>query len=228
MSKILIVEDDLNLGTSLASMLEMQEHRVLYLSDGETAVAESESFQPDIVLLDIMLNNDMDGFDIAREIRTKSNTPIIFITSREGNEDFRTGFGIDNTDYIRKPFKMMEVIVRINSMLDRQHKTIVYDNAYHIGNLAFFPGEQSLSISREKIRLTNYETAVLALLCKNIGHFVSRKDIITHVWKENDHKQKEGSLNNIVSNLRKYIEKDADQVELETRFKLGVRIVLKS
>ena len=94
MKKILVVEDDLNLGTALVGFLEMQKYEVYYVSNGDEAIAEFQQFSPDLVTLDVMLNCSIDGFEIARKIRKFSDVPIIFTTSRDGNEDYEIGFGI--------------------------------------------------------------------------------------------------------------------------------------
>lgn len=221
MDKVLVIEDDLNLGTTLAGVLETQNFDVKYLSSGLEALAEFEKFQPDVVLLDVMLNEELDGFDIGRQIRGISNVPIVFTTSRDGNSDFVDGFSIGNTDYIRKPYRMMEVMVRVEKMLASRKKK----EAFLLGNFSFFPGERSLRYHSDDIHLNNYESAVLNLLCENVGSFVTRAWIIREVWGELDPKLKEGSLNNIVYNLRRYLQKD-DKVSLVTQVGLGVKLQL--
>jgi len=222
MKKILIVEDDLNLGTTLAGVLESQSYIVRYLSSGKTVLNELQTFEPDIIILDVILNEELDGFDISKQIRSVYKTPILFATSRDGNDDFINGFSLDNTDYVRKPYKVMEVMKRIEKLLEIQTKK----ESFSIGHFNFFPDEQSLKYDYGNISLNNYESAVLSLLCKNIGNFISRKTIIQVVWNLEDPKLKDASLNNIVTNLRKHLKKD-NNVLLETRMGLGVRLVLK-
>jgi len=222
MKKILIVEDDLNLGTTLAGVLESQSYKVHYLSSGKTVMNELKTFEPDIIILDIMLNEEQDGFDISKQIRSISKTPVLFTTSRDGNDDFINGFSMDNTDYVRKPYKVMEVLKRIEKLLEIQTKK----ESFTIGHFSFFPCEQSLKYDCGNINLNNYESAVLSLLCKNTGNFISKKTITEVVWNETDPKLKEGSLNNILTNLRKHLKKD-NSVLLETRMGLGISLILK-
>jgi two-component system, OmpR family, response regulator TrcR len=219
--KILIIEDDINLGTPLAGALEMQGFEVLYLTGGENALHEIQNFQPNIVLLDVMLNEDLDGFDIGRRIRNVSKVPIMFTTSRDGNEDFVAGFSIENTDYVRKPYKLMEVIMRIEKMLVSQNRK----KSYSLGCYTFFPCERTLKYDCGTIELNNYESAVLNVLCENINSYISREDIIEAVWNEKESKLKQGSLNNIISNLRKYIQQD-NHISLNTKIGLGVKLML--
>lgn len=225
MHKVLIVEDDVNLGTPLAGVLEAQNFKVVYLTSGETAIEVLREFKPDIVLLDVVLNGSVDGFDIGKAIRMESRVPIIFTTSRDGNDDFKAGFGLENSDYVKKPYKLMEVLLRVNSMLTRQEHVNIIDNAYQIGNLTFLPGEQSINYSFERIHLNYYESAVMTMLCQNIGKYVSKTAIINHVWNEKDPKLKEGSLNNVLSNIRKYIEID-NRIKIDSKIKLGVKLTI--
>jgi DNA-binding response OmpR family regulator len=222
MKKILIVEDDVNLGTPLQGALQAQKYNVLYLTGGEKVMEELHAFQPDIVLLDVMLNEEKDGFEISREIRSVSKVPILFTTSREGNDDIEAGFNIGNSDYVRKPYRLIEVGKRIEKMLATHSR----EQSFRFGHFTFFPVERSLKYDCSNIHLNNYESAVLTILCENPGVFIKRSTIIEMVWNEKDSKIKEGSLNNIVSNLRKYLQKD-NQIELETKIGLGIRMVLK-
>ena len=135
MKKILIVEDDLNLGTTLTGVLESQSYKVHYLSSGKTVLNDLQKFEPDLIILDVMLDEELDGFDISKQIRSISKTPVLFTTSRDGNDDFITGFSIDNSDYVRKPYKVMEVLKRIEKMLDIQTKKRII----HYWSFQLFP-----------------------------------------------------------------------------------------
>lgn len=224
MKKILVVEDDLNLGTALAGFLEMQKYEVLYVSNGDEAVAEFQRFEPDLVTLDVMLNCSIDGFGIAKQIRKFSNTPVIFTTSRDGNEDYETGFGIENSDYVRKPYRLVELMLRINKMVEAEmHSSSVVDNQFKIGRFKFFPDEQSLKFDKGDIHLNHLDSVVLALLCRNKGVFMSREDIIKIVWQVEDTSIKEAALYNSISRLKKYLFND-DQVKIENKIRLGIRL----
>jgi len=226
MKKILIVEDDVNLGLPLTGALEMHNYKVSYLINGENAMEEFRNFNPDLVILDVILNGESDGFDIAKLIRRESDVPILFTTSRDGNEDFEMGFSIENTDYVRKPYRLMEVTLRIENLLYKQENGTQKKDLYQIGNIRFFPGEQLLLYESEKIHLNNYESAVLALLCKNRNVFVSRQKIIEDVWKVKESGLKERSLNNMLTNLRKYLSRDS-RILMESIIKLGIRLTVK-
>ncbi|MDD2285768.1 MAG: response regulator transcription factor [Paludibacter sp.] len=224
MKKILVVEDDLNLGTALVGFLEMQKYEVQYVSNGEEAIAEFQQFSPDLVTMDVMLNCSIDGFEIARRIRKFSDVPIIFTTSRDGNEDYEIGFGIENSDYVRKPYRLVELMLRINKMVEAEiNSSAVVDNQFRIGRFKFFPDEQSLKFDKGDIHLNHLDSVVLALLCRNKGNFMSREEIIKVVWQVDDTSSKEAALYNSISRLKKYLYND-DQVKIENKIRLGIRI----
>lgn len=224
MKKILVVEDDLNLGTALVGFLEMQKYEVLYVSNGDEAISEFQRFAPDLVTLDVMLNCSIDGFGIAKQIRKFSNTPIIFTTSRDGNEDYETGFGIENSDYVRKPYRLVELMLRINKMVEAEMiSSSAVDNQFRIGRFKFYPDEQSLKFDKGDIHLNHLDTVVLALLCRNKGNFMTREEIIKIVWQVNEPALKEAALYNSISRLKKYLYND-DQVKIENKIRLGIRL----
>lgn len=224
MKKILVVEDDLNLGTALVGFLEMQKYEVLYVSNGDEAIAEFQRFAPDLVTLDVMLNCSIDGFGIAKQIRKFSNTPIIFTTSRDGNEDYETGFGIENSDYVRKPYRLVELMLRINKMVEAEMmSSSVADNQFRIGRFKFYPDEQSLKFDKGDIHLNHLDTVVLALLCRNKGNYMTREEIIKIVWQVSEPALKEAALYNSISRLKKYLYND-DQVKIENKIRLGIRL----
>lgn len=226
MKKILIVEDDLNLGTTLTDALEMQGFKVLYLPTDEGVISKFKTFQPDIVILDVMLNGKLDGFEIAKLIRDENNTPILFTTSCDGQEDFQKGFSVNNSDYVRKPYRLVEILLRLEKLMSTPKLIDRDTEPFLLGNFSFFPNEQALKYECEKIHLNKIETAVLDILCKNTNVFISRKEIVMAVWSEHDPLCKEGSLNNIISNLRKYLQQD-NRIILESRVGMGVRLLFK-
>lgn len=118
MKKVLIVEDDVNLGKTLAVMLEVKK-MVVHYSDGyDDVLSTLNQFNPDIILMDIMLPGDEDGFKIAGKIRKSKNpVPIIFITSLDGMPVMKKAFSFENVDYINKPFRVQEVLSRMDKLL---------------------------------------------------------------------------------------------------------------
>lgn len=229
MKKILVVEDDMNLGTALVGFLEMQKYDVKYVSDGDIAVQEIRQFEPDLITMDVMLNASVDGFTIAKQVRRFSNVPIIFTTSRDGNEDYETGFGIENSDYVRKPYRLVELMLRINKMVEAEMQQSIAsasssDLQYRIGRFKFFPEEQSLKFDKGDIHLNHLDSVVLALLCRNKGNFMSREEIIKIVWQVPNPASKEAALYNSISRLKKYLYND-EFIKIENKIRLGIRLI---
>ena len=117
-------------------------------------------------------------------------------------------------------------MARINNILKRV-KTVSDDAPVHLGDFWFYPQERSLKYECDHIRLNNMENEVLQLLYRHLGQFVTRDEIVKHVWGNEDLKLKEGSLNNTLSRLRKYLDKDA-RVAIVTRSTLGVKLMIES
>ncbi|MDD4428228.1 MAG: response regulator transcription factor [Paludibacter sp.] len=227
MKKVLIVEDDINLGTTLAGTLEIKNLQVRY-SDGNDDVLDTFSqFKPDIILMDVLLPHNQNGFEIAERIRRRKNhVPIIFITSLEGADAMKKAFSFDNSDYINKPFRMQEVLLRMNNLLSKQYRFNLTDNFFQIGETMFFPEEQLLRRGTKRIHLNKYQTLVLVVLCNSQDTFLSRSEIIQEVWRVDDCRLKENSLNNVLSGLRKYFTDDP-RVEISSVMKLGVKLYIE-
>ena len=225
MKKILLIEDDINLGTTLMGALEMMDYKVRHIFNGENIIAELTDFQPELFLLDVNLNSKLDGFDIGKLIREKYQTPIIFTTSRDESEDLKNGFSIGNTDYVRKPYRIMEIEMRIKNLLSKQ-PGYEKEASFQFGDFGFYPDEQSIKYESTKFHLNNYETAVLDLLCQNKNTFISKQKIIQLIWNCDQPKLKTGTLDNVLSSLRKYL-KPGTTIELECRVGLGVKLTTK-
>lgn len=223
MKKVLIVEDDMNLGTSLASILQMHQYSTRHTLTGKNIMDVLGEFKPDMILMDVMLGEAKDGFDLSREIRETEAVPIIFTTSRDGNDDFKAGFAIGNTDYIRKPYNVQEVLSRMELLLSKQSKDTSSMEIFRLGSFSFKPAERSLQSYSKEIHLSNYENAVLLVLCRHINTFVSRGFIIQSVWNDRDPNSKRDSLNNILTALRKHIRQD-QSLQIESKIKLGIRL----
>lgn len=225
MKKILLAEDDANLAFMLTDGLENEGFEVLHVPDGESTIDKTATFQPDIVLLDVNLKGAMTGFEVSKKIRLTSQVPVIFITARTQIEDMQEGYKIGNVDYLKKPFGIRELILRINELLARSALKNQDNEPKYIGNFLFSVDEQYLQLSVEKIRLQKNEAAVLSLLFDNKGKVTPKKEILETVWDEPDLKGKEASLNNILSSLRSKLSSD-NRVCIETIPKTGYRLVV--
>ncbi|GAB1416919.1 response regulator transcription factor [Paludibacter sp.] len=227
MKKVLIVEDDRNLGTTLMGILEVSDLNVHYSEGTENVTETIIQHKPDIILMDVLLPNQNNGFKIVEQIRRKKiQTPVLFITSLEGSSAIKRAFSFKNTDYVNKPFKVREVILRVQNMLTKQYSYNLTENNYKLGSSLFYPGERMLVRGTERLRLSIYQTKVLSLLIRNKDSFVKRAEIIHEVWDVNDCSAKKNSLNNVICSLRKFFADDPS-VTIISVIKLGVRLTIR-
>ncbi len=223
--KILYVEDELFLGKIVKESLETRGFEVIMESDGAKATALFKKAMPDVCVLDIMLPNK-DGFTIADEIRDlNEEVPIIFLTAKTQTEDVVKGFTLGGNDYIRKPFSMEELIVRIQHVL--RHKTgpsqkIVGDTV-SIGKYNFQLNRQVLSNGKEERKLSYRENELLKLLYENRDKIIDRKDILNLLWG-NDSFFNSRNLDVYITKLRSYLKEDPS-LEIITIKGIGYRFV---
>lgn len=223
-TRILLVEDDTNLGFLLVSYLETNGFDVKLCPDGEAGLVAFKNHDFDFCLLDVMLPK-LDGFELAKAIREISEiVPIIMLTARAGDEDKIRGFNIGVDDYVTKPFNEEELVCRIKAILCRVQMTLkveaVDEPEYKIGEYAFVWKDRVLIGDSEQRRLTKTESDILQILCRSMNSVVSRKEIMEQVWGEDDYFVGR-SLDVFVSKLRKYIGDDSN-VNIETIPKLGL------
>ncbi len=205
--KVLLVEDDLNLGFVTKDNIETSGYEVTHAEDGEQGWKAFNDNTFDLCLLDIMLPN-MDGFELARKIRTRDEfVPIIFLTARGMDEDKWKGFEIGGDDYITKPFTVKELLYRIAVFMRRKSDRPALSQLVQIGGYAFDPHNLRLTFNKEEMNLTEMEGAILKMLCAAQGSLVKREEILIEVWGENDY-FKGRSLDVFISRLRKYLRHD--------------------
>ncbi len=207
-TRILFVEDDLNLGFLTMEFLEAEGFDVKLCKNGESGYTAFMEHLFDICILDIMLPK-MDGFQLAEKIhKVNSDIPIIFLTAKNLKGDKFKGFNLGADDYITKPFDEEELLWRINAILNRSGK-ITKDTKTEIaiGRYCFEPQNQLLVIDQKEQRLTERETKVLELLCKNKGNITRREVLLENIWGENDYFAGR-SLDVFIAKLRKYLKID--------------------
>lgn len=223
--KILYVEDELFLGKIVKESLESRNFEVVMESDGGKAVQVYKNTNPDICVLDIMLPNK-DGFAIADEIRLlNEEVPIIFLTAKTQTEDVVKGFAQGGNDYIRKPFSMEELIVRIQNALrnkSNEPKKITGESV-SIGNYTFQLNRQILNDGKEDRKLSYRESELLKLLYQNRDKIIDRKDILNLLWG-NDNFFNSRNLDVYITKLRSYLKADP-ALEIITIKGIGYRFV---
>lgn len=208
--RILLVEDDKNLGIVISDFLEMSDYQVVHMENGQDGLHEFLKGSYDLVLLDIMLPL-IDGFTVAEEIRKHNcEVPIVFMTARVMKEDRIRGFRIGADDYISKPFSTEELKLRINAILRRVNnrpEISVKSAQYQLGNYTFdFPNHLLSHASGHK-RLTKREAELLHLLCLNKNQILRRDVALKTIWGEDDYFMGR-SMDVYITKLRKMLSED--------------------
>lgn len=225
-TKVLFVEDEQSLGLIVKESLETRDFDVRYCQDGKAGLQAFHEFKPDICLLDIMMP-EKDGFTLAQEIRrTDSTTPIIFLTARSQTVDVVKGFEIGGNDYIKKPFSIEELIVRIKARLTDPAITLKLDDdadLYSIGNYQFDYKKQTLQLRGDLIKLTHREAEILKLLCINRNQVVERALVLKKVWGD-DNFFNARSMDVFITKLRKHLQGDPG-IEIMNVRGIGYKLV---
>ena len=224
-TKLLYVEDETFLGKIVKESLESRGFQVFMETDGSKAFSAFKHNQPDVCVLDVMLPNK-DGFAIADEIReVDGEVPIIFLTAKTQTEDVVKGFKMGGNDYIRKPFSMEELIVRIDNVLRKKSNGTDKSNAdvVTIGNYQFHINRQLLKTATEEKKLSFRESELLKLLYSNRDKIIDRKDILNLLWG-NDSFFNSRNLDVYIARLRGYL-KDDPSLEIITIKGIGYRFI---
>ncbi len=206
--KILLAEDEEALGTIVRESLETRGFEVLYCKDGVEAKEKYQIHRPELLVLDVMMPKK-DGFTLVQEIRQQDQfIPIIFLTAKSRTEDVVEGFGYGANDYLKKPFSMEELIVRINALLGAKRLTKGGSKEpIEIGKYSFDPQKQLLSLNSQEQLLTNRESELLHALIQNKNQLTDRKEILTTLWGSDDFFNAR-SMDVFISKLRKRLSDD--------------------
>ena len=227
-TKILYVEDETFLGKIVKESLESRGFSVIMESDGNKALPAFERTSPDVCVLDVMLPNK-DGFVIADEIReVNEDVPIIFLTAKTQTEDVVKGFTMGGNDYIRKPFSMEELIVRIQNVLKKRtdHAEKLTSDVISVGKYQFHLGRQLLKNGNEERKLSFRETELLKILYANREKIIDRKDILNVLWG-NDSFFNSRNLDVYIARLRGYLKEDSS-LEILTIKGIGYRFIIEN
>ncbi|SNR75059.1 response regulator transcription factor [Lutibacter flavus] len=204
--KILLAEDEPSLGQIIKESLETRNFEVLLCSDGVEAYKTYKTESPLLLVLDVMMPKK-DGFTLAKEIRLEdSDIPIIFLTAKSLTEDVVQGFNLGGNDYLKKPFSMEELIVRINALLKR-NKTENSPNPMQLGKFIFNLKNQTLQIDSDIESLTHREAHLLYHLVKNKNQVLERSFILKKLWGDDDFFNAR-SMDVFITKLRKKLKDD--------------------
>lgn len=222
--KILYVEDDETLGFLTADSLENQ-YEVTHFTNGQSGFDAFCNDDFDLCILDVMLP-DMDGFEIATQIRKRNQEiPIIFLSAKTMKEDRIKGLKLGADDYLVKPYSMEELTLKIEVFLNRSQKTSSKNNTtYLIGSFEFDPTNYCVSKGKEVTNLTEREAALLKLFLDNKNTVLKREKILMELWGTDDYFMGR-SLDVFISRLRK-IFKDEPNIRIENIPRVGFKLLI--
>jgi DNA-binding response OmpR family regulator len=208
-TKILLAEDDSNLGNLLRNYLTAKNYETTLFINGGLALEAFSTGYYGLCILDIMMP-EMDGLTLAKEIRlTSPEIPIIFLTAKNQKEDIIEGFKSGADDYITKPFSMEELLYRIEAILRRTANTSINkkEESYVIGGYVFNSLKQLLVFKDHTIKLTTKESELLELLCRQGNEILERNFALKTIWIDDNYFNAR-SMDVYITRLRKYLKKD--------------------
>ena len=222
--KILLCEDDENLGMLLREYLQAKGFVAELSSDGEAGFKAFLKTKFDICVLDVMMPKK-DGFTLAQEIRSaNTDVPIIFLTAKTLKEDILEGFKLGADDYITKPFSMEELVFRIEAILRRtKGKKSRESTVYHLGEFTFDTQKQLLQIGEKQTKLTTKENELLALLCSHSNEILQRDFALKTIWIDDNYFNAR-SMDVYITKLRKHL-KDDPQIEIINIHGKGYKLI---
>lgn len=226
-TKILLVEDDPNLGQLLQEYLELKGYQTMLARDGEKAFVFYQQNRFDLCIFDVMLPKK-DGFSLAKEIRVSNKQiPIIFLTAKSLKEDTLEGLRIGADDYMTKPFSMEELLLRMKAILRRtgQAEEINKDiKQFTIGHYIFDYEFQTLSVNNHTVKLTSKESELLRLLCLNKNHTLERSLALKQIWHDDTYFNAR-SMDVYITKLRKYL-KEEPSIEIVNVHGTGYKLMV--
>ena len=206
-ARILLVDDEESIQTLLAYPLRKEGYEVVVARDGREGLDQFAAGRFDLVVLDVMMPR-LDGIEVCRRLRSRSQVPIIMLTARDDEVDKVLGLEIGADDYITKPFSMLELVGRIRAILRRRQLDAAQDRPteYQVGNLRVDLVRHLVTVDGERVRLTPSEYKILALLAAKPGRVFSRREIMQHLW-DSSYVGDERACDIHLSNLRRKIER---------------------
>ena len=223
-AKLLIVEDDPNLGQILREYLEVKGFETFLAQDGEEGLRAFQQQPYDLCLLDVMLPLK-DGFTLAEEIRRQDKeTPIIFLTAKSLKEDTLQGLRLGADDYMTKPFSLEELLLRIRAILKRtsrqqaqvQADKPAEDAPIAVGKFTFYPQQQTLKHGDKQTSLTAKESALLKMLVEQEGQTLDRTTALKAIWHDDSYFNAR-SMDVYITKLRKILKEDPELQILSVR-----------
>jgi len=224
--RILLCEDDENLGMLLREYLQAKGYSAELFPDGEAGYKAFLKNKYDLCVFDVMMPKK-DGFTLAKEVRQiNSEIPIIFLTAKNMKEDVLEGFKLGADDYMSKPFSMEELLLRIEAVLRRSTGLKPEDEqeVFKIGKLTFNSKKQTLFDGEEEQKLTTKESELLKLLCMNVNKVLERNYALKNIWADDNYFNAR-SMDVYITKLRKHLKKDPS-VEIINVHGKGYKLIL--
>ncbi|WMJ80941.1 response regulator transcription factor [Clostridium sp. MB40-C1] len=226
--KILVVEDDAEIAEVIKEYLEMDKYEVIWASTGKEGIDEFYREKFDLLLVDIMMP-EMDGFTVCKNIRLKSEVPLLIISAKHGDLDKVKGLELGADDYLTKPFSLVELKARVESHLRRYRRyknaEIDEDVLEYKGGLRVYKDKKDLEVEGEKVRLTSKEWELLMLMIGNPNRAFTKKEIYENVWNEKDI----NGNNTVTVHVKDIREKLGDSIKnpkyIETVWGIGYRFI---
>lgn len=225
-AKLLVVEDDPNLGDILKEYLEMKGYEPTLCRDGEEGWNKFKKDKYDLCLLDIMMPKK-DGFTLAKEIKkVQENLPILFLTAKNQKDDIIEGLKIGADDYLTKPFSMEELLLRIRAILRRTQKSTEISalKTYTFGDFVLHYDQQIIEGPEGKHRLTSKENELIRLLASEINKLVNRSHALKQIWGDDSYFNAR-SMDVYLSKIRKIL-KDDPKVQIITIHGEGFKLIV--
>jgi two-component system alkaline phosphatase synthesis response regulator PhoP len=224
MTTLLVVDDEPNILALAKLYLEQEGYRVEGVNNGADALSKMNSIKPSLIVLDLMLP-DIDGFEVCRAIRKKSDVPILMLTARKEDVDKIVGLELGADDYITKPFNPRELVARVKAILRRYKAGFKSGETIDVGNLRIDPARREVTIDGQPLRLRTKEFDLLATLAQNLGVVLTRDRLLEIVW-ETDYYGETRTVDIHINHLRDKLR--GANVSIETVRGIGYKMVLNS
>ncbi len=221
--RILVVDDEPNIVDLVSMYLEREGYRVESAFDGAQALEQIQAHEPALVVLDLMLP-EVDGFEVCRQTRVRSDVPIIMLTARDDDVDKIVGLELGADDYLTKPFNPRELVARVKAILRRADRSPrPNDKPLHLADLSIDPARREVTVGSEQIDLRTKEFDLLQAFAENKGIVLSREQLLNLAWGYDFYGQTR-TVDVHVAHLRKRLK--GSQVQIETITGVGYKLVV--
>ena len=222
-TRVLVVEDEVKIAALLQDFLEADGFAVEQVHDGANVISAVKNYNPDCIILDVMLPNK-DGFTLCKEIRSFSNTPIIFLTARVDEIDRLMGLGFGADDYVCKPFSGREVSARVQAILRRVSAAPTTEDAIQFDSILLYPERYECRVAEQAVDLTPVEFRLLLALVKRPGHVMSRELLMSHCYQDDrivSHRTIDSHMKNVRQKLQQRL---GEKVPVQAVYGVGYKV----